>query len=152
MKDIYLSSVNHTGLLQCVVEACGGTVWMYLHDLTKQCVVGDAPVCSFVPPVSVGEFKQQYRRGDTPPLVKEFSTNRAVVADIETDRIVLRWSRDGCSVVALIDGEPFVMIIAGQKKGLSKAISRSGPWANPWDDDVYKRIFGEKLNEKRTWK
>ncbi len=127
-----------------MLESDAGVVWMYLHDLSESCVIGDAPVCSLVPLISLAEFKQKYQRGDTPPFVKEHSTNRAVIADISNDRIDVRWSEDGRSVVAFIDEEPFAMIVVGQKKGISKAISLNGPWGNPWNNKTFKNAFGEQ--------
>ena len=144
MPDIYINIASQTGLNQCVIDADGGTVWMYLHDLTERCVIGDAPLCSIVPLIFLADFKKQYQRGKTPPLVKEYSTTRALIVDISIDRIDVRWSKDGRSVVAFVDEEPFSMIIVGQKQGFSKATSMKGPWGNPWCDETFNRIFDEQ--------
>ena len=143
MNAIYITSVNETGTNQCIVESDGRTVWMYLHNLKEQGVVADSPVCTLAPPIAQVEFKKTYIRGDTPLFVTEYSSPEALIPDITNDRIVLRWSNDGNSIVALGDGEPFSMILAGQNTGFSKAISKEGYLGHPWSSEAYAKAFGE---------
>ena len=137
MKNIHLDSLSPDGRHQCVVDSDGGAVWMYLHDLHSQSVIADAPIGSLVPPIALAEFKKTYKRGDPPPLVREYSTDRAVVADLTG--LVLKWADDGTSIAALLDGEPIAMILVGEKKGYSKATGKEGPWGRPWDEERYTR-------------
>jgi hypothetical protein len=73
----------------------------------------------------------------------KYSTPRAFILDITAERIVLKWSDDGNSIVALVDDEPFSMIIAGQKPGFSKAILKEGYLGHPWSATEYANAFGE---------
>jgi hypothetical protein len=134
VNDIHLSSVCPKGSHQCVVDGDGQSLWMYLHDLEQNRVISDAPVCTLVEPISYDEFKRSYRRGDTPPFVKGYVTDRAVIPDIDVSRLAIQWLDDGVSVMVSVDGDPFTII--AQNKGYSKAISQSGPWGNPWDDQI----------------
>lgn len=127
-----------------MIDTNANTVWMYLHDLSVPCVIGDTPICSLVRLISLDDFKEQYQRGETPPLVLEHSTNRALIPDISNHQIDVMWLQDGRSVVALVDDEPFAMIVAGKKKGFSKAISLQGPWGNPWNDEIFNEVFGKQ--------
>ena len=145
MNDIYITSVNKNCTNQCFVESDGRTVWMYLHKLMEQIVVADAPLYSLTPPIAQVDFKRTYIRGDTPPFVAEYSTPRAFMPGVTADRIILRWSDDGRSIVALVDGEPFSMILAGQKTGFSKAISKEGYLGHPWSSAAYAKTFGEHV-------
>ena len=142
MIDIYLSSVSPNGLHQCVIDGNAHSVRMYLHDLEQNCVLADAPICSLIEPISYDEFKKTYKRGDTPPFVKGYVTDSAIIPDIENSRLNIQWAHDGISVVASIDDEPFSMIIQSRKISYSKAIKQSGPWGNPWDEEIYNEIFG----------
>ena len=145
MNAIYITSVNETGTNQSVVESDGRTVWMYLHNLKEQRVVADSPICSLAPPIAQVDFKKTYSRGDPPPFIAEYSSPKALMPDFTTDRIVLRWSDDANSIVVLVDGEPFSMILAGQKTGFSKAISKEGYLGHPWSPEAYAKAFGEPV-------
>jgi hypothetical protein len=142
MVDIYLSSVSPKGFHQCVIDGNDQSVWMYLHDLKQNLVLSDSPICSLVEPISLDEFNKTYQREDTPPFVKGYSSDRAIMPDIENSRLEIHWGDDGISVVASIDDEPFSMIIRNDKKSYSKSIKQSGPWGKPWDETIYKKIFG----------
>ena len=117
---------------------------MYLHDHSKEQVAGDAPICSLDRLVSVADFKKNFKRGDTPPLVEEYSTSKALITDMSEDRINIIWSQDDRSVAVFIDNKPFAMIVNGQNRGFSKALSSQGPWGNPWDDKIFSTAFGEQ--------
>jgi hypothetical protein len=142
MEDIYRYSVNPTQEYQCVIEGNENCVWMYLHHLADESVIGDAPICSFVDLITLTKFKETFQRGDAPPLVKEYSTEKAVIKDITNERISIKWSNDNRSVAALIDNAPFSMILKNGKMGYSQAILKKGPWGNPWDHEKYQRNFG----------
>ena len=45
----------------------------------------------------------------------------------------------------LVDGEPFSMILSGQKPGFSKAISKEGYLGHPWSTAEYTKTFGEHV-------
>jgi hypothetical protein len=115
---------------------------MYLHDLEQDIVLSDSPVCSLVAPITINEFKRTYQRGDSPPFVKEYSSDRATIPDIENNRFGIFWGNDGVSVNATIDDEPFSMIISNEKLGYSKSIAKPCPWGYPWDEAIYFKYFG----------
>ena len=142
MIDIYVSLVSPKGFHQCVIDGGTQSVWMYLHDLEQNCVLSEAPICSLIEPISYDDFKKTYKSGDTPPFVKGYASDRAIISDIENSRLKIQWANDSISVVASIDDEPFSMIIQSRKIGYSKAIKQSGPWGNPWDEAIYKEKFG----------
>ena len=142
MVDIYLSSVSPNGLHQCVIDGHGQSVWMYLYDLQQVIVLSDSPLCSLVVPITIDEFKKTYQRGDTPPFVIEYSSDRATIPGMVNDRLGIVWGNDGVSVVASIDEEPFSMIIKNEKTGYSKSIIQPCPWGNPWDETIYLKHFG----------
>jgi hypothetical protein len=142
MVDIYISSVSPKGFHQCVIDGNAQSVWMYLHDLEQNCVLSDAPICCLIEPISYDEFKKTYKRADTPPFVKGYTSDRAIIPDIESSRLNIQWADDEISVVASIDDEPFSMIIRNEKNSYSKSIKQSGPWGRPWDETIYKEIFG----------
>jgi hypothetical protein len=64
-----------------------------------------------------------------------------VLPDLTSGRLSIRWGSDGVSVAALLDGEPYSLIIATEKKGYSKAVKNSGPWGKPWQQELYEARF-----------
>lgn len=141
-QDIYKHSGSPTQEYQCVIEGNGNCVWMYLHHVAGKSVVSDAPVCSLTEIIDLNEFKKTYQKGETPPLVKEYCTEKALIQNLTNDRLSITWSADNTSVVTLIDNEPFAMILNSEKEGYSKATVKDGPWGKPWDDEKYKNKFG----------
>lgn len=141
MDDIYLSSTSPDGSHQCIIDGDGQRVWMYLHDVEKNRVISEAPVCSLIEPISYDDFKKTYRAGDTPPFVEGYVSDRALIPDIDASRLAIQWLDDGVSVIASVDGEPFTMIT--KKRGYSKAISQSGPWGHPWDEDAIRGRYSK---------
>lgn len=142
-RDFYVEAVSSSGTHQCIVEGYGRSVWMYLHDLQSRQVIADAPLCSLKPPTPLAEFRRTYQRGQTPPLVREYATDSAEITEISD--LTLTWGDDGSSVAACLHGVPIAMVLADQKAGYSKAVSKEGPWGRPWDNDAYVQRFGSQL-------
>jgi hypothetical protein len=139
--DIWVSSVNPTGDYQCIVEAHGGVIWMYLHDLHRRCMIADAPVCSLSPLIELSEFRSTYRRGEPPPFVTGYCSPQAVCPHLMSEQLSIVWGRDHLAVATYFDGEPFSLIAPPEKKGYSKAILAQGPWGNPWLPQLYHEKF-----------
>lgn len=140
--DFYLEDVSANGLFQCILESDECSIWMYLHDLTERVVVAAAPVGSLMPLLSLAEFRKTYQRGGAPPLVREYSTDTACLGDaVRPDNFKIMWGRDGVSVALVEDSTPIAIILAQEKKGFSKAVRKSGPWGEPWDQQRYEQVF-----------
>lgn len=132
MSDIFRSSDSPGGKYRCIVEGDGRSVWMYLHDLERQAVIGDAPVCSLIPLWTPSHFREHYRRGEAPPLVEGYFSPEAVISDLEGDRIDFAWDDQGVTV--LLDRRNTTRISCGQRRGQSKFIIQEGPWGSPWNN------------------
>jgi hypothetical protein len=60
-----------------------------------------------------------------------------------SDRWAVRWSADGESVAALLDGRPIGFIVTGHPHGYARYLADNArPWALPWSGDVYRVAFG----------
>jgi hypothetical protein len=139
-EDIFIESQSPNARYYCIIESDQNSVWMYLHDAKNKSVIADSPICSLTRLMSLSEFKSSYKGEVAPPLVVDYSTDNAVIADISSDRLEILWLTDGVSPLAVLDNAPFSLIIKGQKKGYSKAIKVDGPWGHPWDNDLYLNI------------
>jgi hypothetical protein len=134
--EIYLDSVNPTGLLQCIIEGDAQSVWMYLHDLESSSVIADAPICSLVALITIAEFKASYHGEGAPPLVSGYASEGSVMPDMTVERLRIEWGSAVPSVLVYVDDEPFTLIVASEKQGYSKAIVKPGPWGQPWNEET----------------
>ncbi len=121
--------------MRCIVEGDheSGAVFMYLHDVTTKQVIGDAPVCSLVPLVSLGDFNRTYRRGAVPPLVEGYFDRNGVIPELDGSRIGFVWDEDR-SVTVTLDRRPVSRISSGVRKGVCVFVIKDGPWGGIWSD------------------
>jgi len=137
MNDIFEHSDAPDGRLRCIVEGDheSGSVFMYLHDLATKQVIGDAPVCSLVPLISLTEFKRTYRRGSVPPLVDGYFDRQGVIPDLDGSRIAFVWDADG-SVTVTLDDRPVSRISSKARKGSCVFVTKDGPWGKVCEPDA----------------
>ena len=137
MNDIFEHSDAPDGRLRCIVEGdpVSGSVFMYLHDLATKQVIGDAPVCSLVPLISLTDFKRTYRRGSVPPLVDGYFDQQGVIPDLHGGRVAFVWDVGG-SVTVTLDGQPVSRISSGTRKGTCVFVIKDGPWGRVCEPDA----------------
>ena len=86
MNTILKVSESPSGKLECFVEGNGQSVWMFLWELDKDRIVGDTPMCSLPPLQTLAEFKANYKGEGFPPLVEAYTSQVAVIPDINKAR------------------------------------------------------------------
>lgn len=118
------------------------SVWLYLTDAGESTPARDAFVRSLVPPISRAELSGYKDSGGPPPICEGFANPDSSSPDL-SGKIQLRWSRDGESVAIVVDQAPLAMIVAGSPRGYSRAILRSGPWGEPWNEELFVRTFSD---------
>jgi hypothetical protein len=113
--------------------------WLYLTEIDQPGIVGDCWIYNRVPAPDPSEV-EALRQGP-PPAARGFAGAEALAIDPDTSRIAFRWAEDGRAVALLIDGEPLGFLIAGERRGISRNLARSGPWGQTWDQTRYDRVF-----------
>lgn len=81
------------------------------------------------------------KAGFPPPLASEYASIDAVVMDAQPEDFSLRWSPDGESIALLRKEKPLAMIVSRWKRGHSTALSKSGPYGEPWDEELFRATF-----------
>ncbi len=129
MSTIFKTSESPSGKLICNVDGDEESVWMYLKDLDNDTIIGDAPICSLIPLLSLVDFKTSYKGKGAPPLVDGYISIDAVLPDMSNERIGVIWDSKESCVDVTIDSKPVSRIEKGNKSGFSifiiKALQRN---------------------------
>jgi len=141
--DIFLDSKHAVSGRFAVLEEMGGTAWLYLTHPELPKPEKDAIVYTRNKLASMEEVQAEARRGQPPPLAKEYASEGAIIPYARLDEFNIKWSFDGQSVAVLRNNVPLTMILADANRGYSKALSKSGPFGEPWDQQIYERVFGK---------
>jgi hypothetical protein len=140
--EIFLEHQHATSRRLAVLEADGRCAWLYLTEPGSRRPEKDAFVYSPGLLADSERAKAEAKEGLPPSLAAAFASERAVIGDARGEEFAFRWSAEGQGVAVLRKGEPIAMIVPGSKYGYSKALARSGPYGEPWDQPTYDRVFG----------
>lgn len=119
---------------------------LYLHAPSSDAnVLGHVVAASFVfNRFKLIDFKDVAKyRPNPPPIAKGYGSDQAVCSDPEAYVWSIQFSVDGEQAVVLRDSVPWALVSEQHRKGLSKAISTSGPWGGPWSTKIYQETSGE---------
>jgi hypothetical protein len=144
-QTIYLESHNSASDRSAIFEDDGQVAYLYLTRSGSTQFERDAIAYMRIPPIDRTQFEARMRAKETPLLLAEYASAQAVMAAPSEDALSFRWSRDGEAVAILHDGVPLAFAVAAERFGYSKAVSRDGPFAHPWDGARYDAVFGTTL-------
>jgi hypothetical protein len=140
--EVFLDSRHSASRRFAILEEKNGTAWLYLTAPGKPRPEKDVVVFVRSRLATMDEVLAEARKGRPPPLAKDFATKDAILPKPEVADFSLEWSADGQGVALLRNNSPLAMILADAKRGFSKALSKSGPFGEPWDQSAYERVFG----------
>jgi len=134
-------SVQHPVTMRWTIfEDDGETGWLYV---TKPNSMEPESDCFVYNRQTPAESLPPDHPRDTPPrITKDFASGLAVQRPNSEDEISLRWSEAGSAALVLLRSQPAAMIVVGEPRGWSKAISRQGPFGHPWSPERYEPLFG----------
>lgn len=139
---IILSSYNSSKSCYAVIEESKDKVWFYLclnaDQTTPSSVLGDVFVCNTITLIEHSELDRY--KPNLPPITKDFGHQEAVCHDIHKIEWELHWLNDD-TVLLTKDQKPWALISKDEKRGMSKAIKKSGPWGNNWNEKKYKKLI-----------
>jgi hypothetical protein len=113
------------------------SVWLYLSNGDK--IISDCLLANLIEPADA--IIKPENRDSPPPVLRQHLTS---VAPSETPRdedLRFIWSKSGKDVAVSIDGIDVGFIVAGEKRGYSRALCQVGPWGNPWSGDLFDTHF-----------
>ncbi len=135
MEDVFTYSDSPDGTYRCIVEGDTQSVWAYLHDVSNETVLGAFPVCSVSELLTYEQFKESYRGEGAPPLVREFTSQEAVIPEIKNERIEIEWDDSNGCVLVKIDCKPVSKLGYKDSRGSSVFITREGFRGSPWSNE-----------------
>jgi len=137
-----MSSYNDEKTLHAVFEENDENAWLYLcvsSDGKEKAssVIGDVFVCNTVELIDHTELERY--KPNLPPITKGFGLPEAVCLNIDKIQWELHWLGNN-SVLLTKDQKPWALISKDEKRGMCKAIKKSGPWGNNWNEKKYKKL------------
>ena len=142
-KPFFLTAANAPDTLHAVFEENAETAWLYLCITPTSPekapeIVGDVFVCNTVALIDHTELERY--KPNLPPITKNFGNIEAVVPNIHESSWELIWYGKE-TVVLTRDGKAWALINVEERRGMCKAIKKSGPWGNAWHEQKYKRLL-----------
>ena len=124
-----------------MLEVDSASAWLYLYYPDERRPEKDVFAYSVGLLVTTERAREVAKAGTQPPLASEYASPSAVLSDAKPEEFSLRWSTDGESVALIIEGRPLAMIVSGGKRGYSAALGKSGPFGEPWYEELYRATF-----------
>ena len=116
-------------------------VWLYLSQPQTTQPARDCPAfVTATPPGSV-DWERIKQTGEPPGITKDVASDRALIEHPAPEDFSSVWTSDGESVALRHRGELICMIVAGQKRGHSKALEHSSPLGEPFDESLSVSTF-----------
>ena len=123
---IFLQSRHSRSGRRAFFEDDGLSAWLYLTATDSRKFIGDCWVYNSGPAPELTEI-ERFRPGP-PPAAKQYTRDDCVKTSPELSDVKLIWSHDGNAVAVLIGGMPMGFIIAGQKRGVSRCLTKTSGW------------------------
>jgi len=138
-QPLRLSSYNDQKSLYAVFEENNETAWLYLclsADNTSD-IIGDVFVCNKVELIKNSELERY--KPNLPPITVGFGTPEAVCNNINKVTWELKWITDN-AILLTKDQKPWALISHEEERGMCKAIKKSGPWGNEWNEEKHQKL------------
>ena len=140
-RGIFVSWRHPVSHRTAILEEMDGMVWLYLSQPQTTQPARDCPAfVTATPPDSV-DWERIKQTGEPPGITKDIATGRALIGHPSPEDFSTVWSSDGESVAVRHRGEPICMIVVDQKRGHSKAVGRSSPLGEPFDEALFASTF-----------
>ena len=124
---------------RAILEDTGVVAYLYLSAPGSNAIVADAWVYNRVEAPPTAQLVS-YRPGP-PPAAQGYADGNAFMPAPGSHAWSFRWAGDGESVAVCADGIALAFIRTGERRGYSRHLIRSGPWGNPWSDEIYSALF-----------
>jgi hypothetical protein len=136
----FLTEMHGASRRRATLEDTGVVAYLYLSAPESRAIVADAWVYNRVSAPSTAQLSS-FRPGP-PPAAEGYADADARLTQPTRCAWSFIWSADGESVAVCADGLPLAFIRAGDRRGFSRHLARSGPWGEPWSREIYAATFG----------
>lgn len=140
-QELFLQSRNPVSNRLAVFEDDARVAYLYLTRPGTPQPERDAIAYMRIQPISRAEWEAAKKSRGTPMLLKDLASPAAVIEKPVEREFSFKWSPDGNSVAILRNGAPLAFASMAEKFGYSKAVSKTSPLANAWDQARYDALF-----------
>jgi hypothetical protein len=137
--EIFLTEQHPRSRRSAVFEDDGVSGWLYLTARSEKRIVADCWVYNRIPAPDLCEIEGY--RGTQPPAGAGYAGPDGLVPEPDKSAMAFLWSEDGESLAFLNSGSALGFIVAGEPRGFSRHLRRSGPWGHVWDTDRFNAVF-----------
>ncbi|RTL32718.1 MAG: hypothetical protein EKK49_10580 [Rhodocyclaceae bacterium] len=141
-QEIFLQSHCTASDRLAILEDDQQVAYLYLTKPGSQKIERDAIAYSRVPPIGPMDWDAIKKSKSTPQLLQSIASSSAVVPNPIDREFSFKWAPDGNAVALLRNGSPMAFISVEEPFGYSKAVAKSSPLANAWDQEKYESLFG----------
>lgn len=120
------------------------TGYLYLTRPDEPAPAADCWLYNRIPAPGGNVVEDYMRKGEQPPVIVEYAAPGAQYTGQAPD-VRFIWSEDGEAVACEVDGTVLGFIVLNEsERGFSRHLLRESGWGNPWNEEIYKRIFDEE--------
>lgn len=138
-ERLFLSVRSAVSGRHAVLEDDGFAVLLYLTESTDTKPVADCFVYSVVPPTE--KLVSPHGKSGPPILLRSYASDVALQTEVPADAHRFEFSSDGHSVAMFVRGEPWAFIARDESRGYSKSLSATGPFGQPWSQQLFDALF-----------
>lgn len=138
--DLFVSEQHPVSRRWAVVEDDGRVGWLYLTEPDGRKPVADCWLYNRVRAPSVCCPV----RGQAPLAPTTHVSDTDAAAPPDEGDVWFRWSSDGESVSVHFETDLVGFIAAKRRHGLSRNLSKEGPFGSPLDRKLYAELFGSR--------
>jgi hypothetical protein len=143
-EGIFIHSYNEQSNRFAILDELDESAILYLSEIGSQKPEKDAFAYMRVEPLELSVWKDWMSNGKPPVLHFEIASKEAIITFSKELDFSFLWTVDGESVALLHNKIPIAFIYKNEKYGYSKAVSKSSPIVNVWNQDLYDKLFIKK--------
>ena len=138
-EDVFLSDQNSVSHRWAILEDDGLSAWLYLTESGSPTPTADCWIYNRTLDSETLEKSAMFKA--PPPASSEYVGESSVIISPDISFFQLVWSRDGNSVAFFDKNILMGFIAAGEQRGYSRNLIKSGAWGNILDCDLHKSLF-----------
>lgn len=141
-EGLFLHSHSSVSDRFAILDETDQVAFLYLSKKGSQQPMRDAIAYMRVQPPKEVDWKAMAQNGNPPILSEEFASSKSVISNADEGSFSFEWSADGNSAALLFQGQPIALVTETEKLGLSKAVEKPNKLTSPWQEEVYRKLFG----------
>lgn len=141
---IFLEAQNQKSKFKIIIENYTYWTWANLYEEDGLSALSSGFLWGINEPIPASEKMPEFN--GSPPISETFASEQALVKAFPAKQsVTVKWNNEGSSVLILIDGIPFCLLDATTKRCFTKAVKKSGPFGEVWNDSILTKFYKKPL-------